>query len=80
MAATENRATEYAPAGPIQTSPAAPFTEPDIRLNALITALRHVKLGSYDEEVLVWLSNLDDPTCRTIVSLILRAREAGPLT
>jgi hypothetical protein len=41
-------------------------------------ALQGVPLGSYDLQIIHWLSELDDPTARTITSLILRVRELDP--
>jgi hypothetical protein len=70
-------ATDYAPGGPLDTAPAGPFTPPEDRRQAFLSALAGVELGTYDDQIIDWLSGLDDPTCRTIVSLIRRAREAA---
>jgi hypothetical protein len=67
----------YAPAGPLETSPGGPYADPSKRRIAFAGALNGVELGEYDERVISWLAGLDDPTCRTLVSLIWRARKAA---
>jgi hypothetical protein len=68
--------TGYAPAGPITESPSGGFAERNVREEAITAALAGVELGAYDERVIAWLLNGDDPTLRTVVSLIWRARQA----
>lgn len=38
-----------------------------------------VDTGAYDERILDWLAGSDSPTVATVVSLVVRARAAGPL-
>jgi hypothetical protein len=71
--------TGYAPLEPLAQAPAGPFTPPSERQDAFAAALAHVELGSYDERIIGWLCALDDDTCRTVVSLIWRARQAERL-
>jgi hypothetical protein len=70
-------AIDYVPDGPLDTSPAGPYTPPEDRRQAFLSALAGVDLGTYDDRIIDWLCGLDDPTCRTLVSLIRRARKAG---
>lgn len=49
------------------------------RLAALTDALAEVELGAYDRRMLDWLAGWDTPTVGTIVSLLHRARAAGPI-
>lgn len=49
-------------------------------LNAVHEPLAGVPLGSYDERIIRWLAGWDTPTVGTVVSLLHRARAAGPLT
>lgn len=58
-------------------APPGPFTQPDVRLDALGAALSGVVLGDYDLRVVRWLGNWDDNTARCLVSLLWRARMAG---
>lgn len=69
--------TGYAPAGPIKDSPASPYAGPERRREAFAAALDGVTIGSYDGRIIAWLCNLDDSTCRTVVSLLWRVRDAG---
>lgn len=68
--------TGYAPDGPLETSPPGPFTESEKRRKAFASALEGIELGTYDRRIIDWLCGLDDQTCRTVISLIWRAREA----
>jgi hypothetical protein len=77
MTSALNDPTGYAPDGPLDSAPAGPFADPAERRAAFRSALVGVNLGEYDNRIIGWLCNLDDPTCRTVVSLILRAREAA---
>jgi hypothetical protein len=53
------------------------FVGPQLREVALRVALRGVELGSQDERIVGWMvRHFDDPTLRTVVSLIERARLA----
>jgi hypothetical protein len=70
-------AAGYAPPGPLDAAPAGPFTPPADRRKALLAVLAGVDLGAYDDRIIGWLCDLDDPTCRTVVSLIRRARAAA---
>ena len=72
-------AAGYAPDddGPLDTAPPGPYTPPAGRRQALLSALAGVELGAYDDAIVGWLCGLDDPTCRTVVSLIRRARRAA---
>jgi hypothetical protein len=72
------RATEYVAMHPLQLVPGGRYVAAGERLEALRDVLRGVDLGEYDVRLLGWLADHDDPTVRTLVSLILRAREAGP--
>lgn len=48
------------------------------RLAALTDALAGVELGAHDRRILEWLTRWGDSTVGTLVSLLLRARAAGP--
>jgi len=69
--------TGYAPTGPLETTPQGGFAKPDERRKAFTAALVGVELGDYDRRIIEWLCELDDPTCRTLVSLIWRARQTA---
>jgi hypothetical protein len=69
--------TGYAPRGPLETAPSGPFTHPADRHAAFTAALAGADLGTYDWRIIDWLCGMDDPTCRTVVSLLWRARTAG---
>jgi hypothetical protein len=49
----------------------------DERRMALMEALAGVELGAYDKRVMDWLAQDEVSTVATVVSLILRARDAG---
>lgn len=67
----------YIPVGPVQCTPLGSFRSPQERREAFAAALEGVELGAYDERMIEWLTQLDDPTCRTIASLIWRCRIEG---
>ena len=57
--------------------PPGGFTQPNVRVDAAEAALYGVVLGAYDQRILSWAMAWDDPTARTLVSLLWRARMAG---
>lgn len=61
----------------LDDAPPGGFEQPDVRIDALEAALVGVPLGVYDERIIHWAIAWDDPTGRTIVSLLWRARMAG---
>lgn len=67
----------YIPADPLDESPPGGFQPREVREEALAAVLAGVPLGDYDQRVIDWLCNLDDPTARTIGSLLWRERLAG---
>ena len=67
----------YIPVGPVQCAPLGSYLASQERREALRAALEGVELGTYDERMIAWLAGWDDPTCRTIASLIWRCRLAG---
>ena len=67
----------YIPYGPIETAPLAGYCRPEIRREAFGAVLEGVELGAYDERMIAWLAAWDDPTCRTVASLLWRCRLAG---
>lgn len=48
-------------------------------LDALMTPLAGVELGTHDHRMIAWLAGWDTPTVGTVASLLHRARAAGPL-
>jgi len=68
---------EYIPSGPADTAPPGGYCPPEVRLEAFTAALEGVETGAYDRQVVTWLTQLDDITCRTIASLLWRCRVAG---
>ena len=68
---------EYIPSGPADTAPPGGYCPPEVRLEAFAAALESVETGAYDRQVVTWLAQLDDTTCRTIASLLWRCRVAG---
>lgn len=68
---------DYVPAGPVEAAPLAGYCRPEIRREAFAAVLEGVELGAYDERMIAWLADWDDPTCRTIASLTWRCRLAG---
>lgn len=68
----------YIPDGPIETAPYLAYERPEIRHAAFAAVLEGVELGAYDTRMVTWLAEVgDDPTCRTIASLMWRYRLAG---
>jgi hypothetical protein len=67
----------YIPMGPVQCAPLGSFRSPQERQEAFAAALEGIELGAYDERMIRWLTQQDDPTCRTIASLMWRCRLAG---
>ena len=68
---------EYIPDGPVETAPLAGYCRPEIRREAFAAVLGGVRMGAYDERMIEWLVGWDDPTCRTIASLLWRCRLEG---
>ena len=50
---------------------------PAVRMEAFKAVLEGVPTGAYDDKVITWLCSLDDPTAKTVVSLMWRCRETG---
>jgi hypothetical protein len=50
---------------------------PAVRLEAFKAVLEGMPTGAYDDQVITWLSNQDDPTVKTILSLMWRCRETS---
>jgi hypothetical protein len=48
-----------------------------VRQEAFAAVLEGLELGAYDRQIVNWLTSWDDPTCRTIASLMWRCRLAG---
>jgi hypothetical protein len=72
------RARQYTEIKPLQEAPAGPWVDQGDREEALSDALRNIELGAYDELIIGWLvRHTDNPTMRTLVSLIERVRDAG---
>ncbi len=59
------RASTFAPQG------SAP---PAVRMEAFKAVLEGIPTGAYDERVITWLCDQDDPTVKTVVSLMWRCR------
>jgi hypothetical protein len=72
-------AHEYIPAGPLFTEPPGGFESAKVHFAAFAAVLDGVETGDYDNEVIAWLANLDDTTCRVVTSLMWRCRQASPL-
>ena len=70
---------EYIPAGPLFTEPPGGFEPAKVHFAAFAAVLDGVETGDYDNEVIAWLANLDDTTCRVVTSLMWRCRQASPL-
>jgi hypothetical protein len=67
----------YIPAGPVEAEPYEGYCPPDVRREAFSAILEGVETGAYDTQIVTWLTGWDDPTCRTIASLMWRCRLAG---
>jgi hypothetical protein len=63
--------------GPLDAEPPGRPETPDIRLDVLFTVLDGVETSPFDDKVLGWLAEQDDPTYRTVASLLWRCRLAG---
>jgi hypothetical protein len=66
----------YIPDGPVEASPGG-FWGFVVRRAALNAVLDGVDLGAYDKRLIEWLLGMDDPTIRTLASLMWRLRLAG---
>jgi hypothetical protein len=62
---------------PIRSSTFAPpgTASPAVRMEAFKAALEGIPTGAYDDRVIAWLCEQDDPTAKTVVSLMWRCRE-----
>jgi hypothetical protein len=70
---------EYVPArSPIFAPPGS--GSPAVRMEAFQAVLEGIPTGAYDEQVISWLCDQDDPTAKTILSLLWRCRETGLVT
>jgi hypothetical protein len=69
--------TAYLPDEPLDAEPSGSPEPPDVRLDVLAAVLDGVETAPYDDKVLGWLAGLDDPTYRTVASLLWRCRLAG---
>jgi hypothetical protein len=68
----------YVPTGPVEAAPYLGYCPPEVRQEAFGAVLDGVELGAYDTRMVNWLVEVgDDPTCRTIASLMWRCRLAG---
>jgi hypothetical protein len=67
----------YIPAGPVEAAPYLGYRPPEVRQEAFGAVLEGVETGAYDTQIVNWLTGWDDPTCRTIASLMWRCRLAG---
>ena len=65
------------PAGPVREMPAV-YLLPAEREQVLAGALAGVEMGEWDRVIARWMAGWDTPTVVTVVSLIIRARAAGP--
>lgn len=71
------KARDYAPPGPLSEPPTGPFVSRTERALAVLDALAGVDMGRHDEWLMDWLAgSVNDATTRTVVSLVLRARDA----
>jgi hypothetical protein len=67
----------YIPAGPVEAAPYLGYCPPEVRQEAFSALLEGVELGAYDTQIVNSLTGWDDPTCRTLASLMWRCRLAG---
>jgi hypothetical protein len=65
---------EYVPARSLLFAPTG-SAPPEVRLEALQAVLEGVPTGRYDDQVISWLSNQDDPTVKALLGLMWRCRE-----
>jgi hypothetical protein len=71
------RASDYAKAQPLEEPPEGEHVPVDLRRQAILDALRGAELGAHDRRIVDWMADrLDDSTSRTLVSLLLRVRDA----
>ena len=63
--------------GLLEAEPPGSPEPPDVRLDVLAAVLDSIETAPYDDKVLGWLAGLDDPTYRTVASLLWRCRRAG---
>lgn len=63
---------------PVQVSPSG-CKPSDEQAQDLLAALRGVEIGDYDRRIVQWLAGWDAAVVETVVSLIYRARQAGPI-
>jgi hypothetical protein len=68
---------QYIPPGPVEIAPYLGFCQPETRQAAFAAVLQGVDMGAHDVRIFDWLVGWDDPTCRTIASLMWRCRLAG---
>jgi len=64
----------YIPARPVEAAPYLGNSPPEVRQEAFAAVLEGVETGTYDTQIVNWLTGWDDPTCRTIASLMWRCR------
>ena len=69
---------EYIPARSLVFAPQG-SASPAVRMEAFKAVLEGIPTGAYDDRVITWLCNQDDPTAKTIASLMWRCRETGLL-
>ena len=67
----------YIPTGPVEAAPYLGYCPPEVRQEAFSAVLEDVETGAYDTQIVNWLTGWDDPTCRTIASLLWRCRLEG---
>jgi hypothetical protein len=67
----------YVLTGPVEAAPYLGYCPPEVRQEAFIAVLEGVETGAYDMQIVNWLTGWDDPTCRTIASLMWRCRLVG---
>jgi hypothetical protein len=62
---------------PVRSSIFAPpgSAPPAVRLEAFRAVLEGIPTGAYDDQVIAWLCDQDDPTAKTVASLMWRCRE-----
>jgi hypothetical protein len=65
---------EYVPARSLLFAPQG-SAPPEVRLEAFKAVLQGIPTGSYDDQVITWLSNQDDPTAKVLLGLLWRCRE-----
>ena len=65
---------EYVPARSLLFAPPG-SAPPEVRLEAIKAVLQGIPTGAYDDQVITWLSNQDDPTAKALLGLMWRCRE-----